>query len=336
MKDIAAACGVSVATVSKALNDHTDVSEVTKKNVRSCAREMGYYPNSVARALKTNKTYNIGVLFAEGQRSGLTHDFFAHVLDSFKRAVEEKGYDITFLNCNKSRPNPMSYLEHSKYRGFDGIVAACVNFEDPNVQQLLCSDLPMVVIDCECEGKTCILSDNEAGIGQLMDLAHDLGHKRIAYVTGRDYALTQKRVGRYKEKLREFGIPIREEYIITSEYRDIERTAAATQRLLALPEIPTCILFPDDYAAYGGINAIGSKGMKIPKDLSVAGYDGISLASQIRPRLTTIRQDTERIGACAAQKLIDIIEKTNAAEPETILIPVELVKGETLAKNPET
>ena len=335
MKDIAAACGVSVATVSKALNDHTDISEETKKNIRRCAREMGYFPNSVARALKTNKTYNIGVLFVEEAHSGLTHDFFAHVLDSFKRAVEEKGYDITFLNCNKSRPNPMSYLEHSRYRGFDGVVIACVNFEDPEVQQLLHSDLPVVAIDCECEMKTSILSDNESGIQQLMDFAHDLGHERIAYITGKDSAVTQKRIRCYKEKLKEFGLPVREEYIIASEYRDIGQTAMVTTELLALPEIPTCILFPDDYAAYGGINVIRGMGMKIPEDISVAGYDGISLAAQIQPRLTTIRQDTESMGNAAAEKLIEIIEKTGETQPETVLIPGKLVKGETFAKNPE-
>ncbi len=335
MKDIAAACSVSVATVSKALNDHTDISEDTKRNIRKVAREMGYFPNSVARALKTNKTYNIGVLFVEEANSGLTHDFFAHVLDSFKRTVEEKGYDITFLNCNKSRPNAMSYLEHSRYRGFDGVVVACVNFLDPEVQQLLESDLPVVVIDYECETKTSIVSDNESGIAELMDFAHELGHERIAYITGKDSEVTQKRIRRYKEKLEEFGLPIREEYILSSEYRDIGQTAMVTTELLSLPEIPTCILFPDDYAAYGGINVIRGMGMQIPEDISVAGYDGISLACQIQPRLTTVRQDTEGMGSIAALKLIDLIEQPERSGPEKVVVTGKLVKGETFAKNPE-
>ncbi|MCR5418997.1 MAG: LacI family transcriptional regulator [Lachnospiraceae bacterium] len=335
MKDIASACGVSVATVSKALNDHADISEATKQSVRECARKMGYFPNSVARALKTNKTYNIGVLFVEEAHSGLTHDFFAHVLDSFKRKVEEQGYDITFLNCNKSRPNHMSYLEHSRYRGFDGVVIACVNFEDPEVQELLHSDLPVVAIDCECEMKTSVLSDNESGIRQLMDYAHELGHERIAYITGKASAVTEKRVRVYKEKLKEFGLPVREEYIVASEYRDISQTAMVTTELLALEEVPTCILFPDDYAAYGGINVIRGMGMRIPEDISVAGYDGISLAAQIQPRLTTIRQDTETMGSTAADKLIEIIESSKPTRPETVLVSGKLVKGETFAKNPE-
>ena len=97
MKDISETCGVSIATVSKALNGRTDISTSTKERVLEVAKKMGYVPNSSARALKTNRTYNIGVLFADEARSGLTHSYFSPVLDSFRQGVEEKGYDITFL-----------------------------------------------------------------------------------------------------------------------------------------------------------------------------------------------------------------------------------------------
>ena len=120
LKDIAARCGVSVATVSKALNNHRDIGEKTKENIRQVAKEMGYFPNSAAQALKTNRTYNIGVLFVDEAMSGLTHDYFSHVLDSFKKTAEQQGYDITFINCCKTRKNKMSYLDHARYRGFDG------------------------------------------------------------------------------------------------------------------------------------------------------------------------------------------------------------------------
>ena len=89
LKDISNACGVSVATVSKALNDHSDISEETKETIRRVAKEMGYFPNSAAKALKTNRTSNIGVLFVDDARSGLTHDYFSNVLDSFKRTAEQ-------------------------------------------------------------------------------------------------------------------------------------------------------------------------------------------------------------------------------------------------------
>ena len=120
IKDIAKACGVSVATVSKALNGHNDISQATKEKVREAARQIGYMPNSAARALKTNRTYNLGVLFVDEAQSGLTHEFFAAVLDSFKRHAEGRGYDITFINHNIGHGHS-SYLEHCRYRGVDGV-----------------------------------------------------------------------------------------------------------------------------------------------------------------------------------------------------------------------
>jgi DNA-binding LacI/PurR family transcriptional regulator len=132
IKDISIKCGVSVATVSKALNNHSDIAEATKENIKKAAKEMGYFPNSFARALKTNRTYNLGVLFVDEAHSGLTHEYFANVLDSFKVEAEKNGYDVTFINKHMGQKN-MSYYEHSKYRGVDGVVIACINFSDPDV-----------------------------------------------------------------------------------------------------------------------------------------------------------------------------------------------------------
>ena len=103
MKDISAVCGVSVATVSKALNDQSDIGQETKKRIRQVAEEMGYFPNTAAKMLKTNRSYNIGVLFNHEDYSGLTHDYYAFVLDSLKRTVEDKGYDLTFVNTSMRR-----------------------------------------------------------------------------------------------------------------------------------------------------------------------------------------------------------------------------------------
>ena len=180
MKDIAAACHVSVATVSKALNGHRDISEETKLHIKKVAKDMGYFPNSVARALKTNKTFNIGVLFVEEAHSGLTHNYFSHLLDSFKVTAEAQGYDITFLNCNKQRKDRMSYLEHSRYRGFDGVVIACVNFEDPEVIELIESNLPVVTIDRMFPNRISIVSDNEKGITDLVSYIIEKKHTKRA------------------------------------------------------------------------------------------------------------------------------------------------------------
>ena len=127
MKDIAKQCNVSVASVSKALNGYPDISEETRQLILKTASEMGYLPNSSARALKTKRSYNLGVLFVDEAMSGLTHDYFNHVLESFKRTAESRGYDITFTSGNLSGQH-ISYYDHCRYRGVDGVVIACINF----------------------------------------------------------------------------------------------------------------------------------------------------------------------------------------------------------------
>ena len=124
LKDISARCGVSIATVSKALNNQQDISIETRERIRSVAAEMGYMANAAARMLKTNRSYNIGVLFVDRRSSGLAHEFFSTVLDSVRVEAERRGYDITFINENVGNQKS-SYLQHCLYRGVDGVVIAC-------------------------------------------------------------------------------------------------------------------------------------------------------------------------------------------------------------------
>ena len=170
LKDLARECGVSVATVSKALNGQSDISAATRDRVREAARRMGYVPNMAARAMKTNRTYNLGVLFVDERQSGLAHEYFSAVLDSFKVQVEKLGYDITFVNRNLGG-RTMTYLEHCHYRGVDGAVIACVDFNDPQVVELVNSDVPVVTIDHVFNNRMAVLSDNVNGLSALVLLS---------------------------------------------------------------------------------------------------------------------------------------------------------------------
>ncbi|SEA34129.1 LacI family transcriptional regulator, purine nucleotide synthesis repressor [Lachnospiraceae bacterium NK3A20] len=332
LKDIAAACGVSVATVSKALNNHNDVSDATKERIRKTAMELGYMPNSAAKALKTNRTYSIGILFVDEAQSGLTHDYYAALLDSFKRTAESMGYDLTFINCNKTRANNMSYLAHARYRNFDGVCIACVDFYDPEVVELVRSDIPIVTIDHVFNNRMVVLSDNVQGIRDLVKYIYKMGHRKIAYIHGADSAVTQSRLSSFYKTTYELGLSIPDEYICEAPYRSTDETYRQTKKLLQLPDPPTCILYPDDFAAFGGINAIRSLGLRIPEDISVAGYDGIRIGRHILPRLTTIRQDTETIGGKAARMLISLIEHPKTTLVETAMVEGSLYEGETVAK----
>lgn len=331
MKDISNACHVSVATVSKALNDRGDISKETKERICQIAKEMGYLPNSSARALKTNRSYNLGVLFADEARSGLTHSYFSHVLESFRQEAEKNGYDITFIN-NRANDGTFSYYEHSRYRGVDGVVIACVNFESEEVQELMNGDLPVVTIDYVINNQTCILSDNVQGMEELVSYIIACGHTKIAYIHGADSAVTQNRIATFRHVMEKHGIEVPASYIKEGVYHAPEVSAGLTEELLSLQERPTCIIYPDDFSCFGGINVIQRSGMKIPQDISVAGYDGQRIAQVIEPRITTYKQNTEELGRLAAKKLIERIEKPESSVIERVAVKGKLIRGKSVRR----
>lgn len=321
MKEIAKRCNVSVATVSKAMNGYSDIGIETKNFILKTASEMGYLPNSSARALKTKRSYNLGVLFVDEARSGLTHDYFNHILESFRKTAQERGYDITFTN-GKVSGQKMSYYEHCRYRGVDGVVIACVDFYTEEVLELVRSEIPVVTIDHVFDGRISVVSNNAQGMEKLVLFLYQKGHRKIAYIHGADSSVTRARLTSFYRTTQSLGLEIPEEYIRTAPYRDADRAAEETGALLDLPDPPTCILYPDDYAAFGGFNEIRERGLKVPDHVSIAGYDGIMAARILEPKLTTLCQDTVAIGRIAAEKLIDLIEN-----PKTALIDKFTVDG---------
>lgn len=327
MKDIALKCGVSVATVSKALNGYSDIGEETRDIVKKAVAELGYFPNSAARALKTNRTYNIGVLFVDEAQSGLTHEYFARVLDSIKVRAENKGYDITFINHHIGT-RAMSYYEHCRYRNVDGVVIACVNFDEPEVVELINSDIPVVTIDHIFNNRTAIMSDNIGGMREIVQYVHSMGHQKIAYIHGVDSSVTKDRLTSFYKTVEELKLQIPEVYIRDGIYHDTQSAALQTRALLALKDRPTCIIYPDDFACIGGINEIKEQGLIIPDDISVVGYDGLHFTQVLEPKLTTLKQDTFTLGREAADHLINLIEK-----PKTTLISRVVVKGTLLTGN---
>ncbi|MBO6214929.1 MAG: LacI family DNA-binding transcriptional regulator [Lachnospiraceae bacterium] len=319
VKDIAAACKVSVATVSKALNGYPDISETTRESIKAKARELGYMPNLAAVTLKTNRTYNLGVLFFDEAKTGFTQEFFARILENVKEEAEKKGYAITFIN-NRIGKREVTYTEHCKYRGFDGVVIACVHYDDPEVIELVRSDIPVVTIDHVFHEAISITSDNFKGISDLVQYAYDCGHRRIAFIHGAPSTVTNDRMTGFYRKVEELGLDIPDEYVKECEYRDTEKAGKLTKHMLKLKIPPTCILYPDDYTATGGINAIKSMGLTIPDDISVIGYDGTSYSELAEPRLTTLKQDTVNMGKLAAKKLIELIEKPKTTMKEHMVV----------------
>jgi DNA-binding LacI/PurR family transcriptional regulator len=332
IKDIAASCGVSAATVSKALNGQADVGPQTRRRILQAARAMGYMPNSAARALKTNRTYDLGVLFADEADSGLMNEYFSAVLNAFRGEAERRGYDITFINRNIG-VRRASYLEHCRYRGVDGVAAACVDFTDPDVLELIASGLPVVTVDKTFAACPSVLSDNAEGVRQLVHHLVTLGHRRIACIHGESHsAVTEQRMAGFCRACADHGLSVPQDYVRAASYHDAAGCAAQTRLLLALSPRPTAILFPDDFSALGGMRAVQEAGLAIPGDCSVCGYDGVLLASVMSPPLTTYRQNTGALGRMAADRLIAQIEHPDSkpgAEP--CVVNGELEPGGTAA-----
>lgn len=326
---IAEKCGCSTATVSKALNGAPDVSEETAQRIRSAAKAMGYTPNAAARALKTSRSYSFGVLFEDATQSGLTHEFFSRILEAFKHRAEELGYDICFISSRLGQ-REISYTEHARYRNCDGVLIASVNFTDPGVIELASGKIPVVAIDFIFEGCGSIESDNLRGIEDLVTYIYSQGHRKIAFIHGEDTSVTRLRVTGFHRTCRKLGLKIPEEYVIPAIYHDSTSSAEATKQLLALKDPPTCILYPDDMSYIGGLTYLEKQGLRVPEDISCAGYDGMKFSQMLRPKLTTLQQDAETMGTRAADELARAVSEGKLYVPGRHTIPGKLLPGNSV------
>lgn len=331
IKDISKKSGYSTSTVSKALNGSSEIGEETSIFIKKVANEMGYFPNAAARLLKTNHSNNIGVLFIDEMQSGLAHEYFSAVLNSVKDESERLGYDITFISRNIGE-KPMSYYNHCKYRNCDGVVIACVDFNDHEVIELIQSEIPTVTIDHIFNDCTAILSDNLRGVTDLVQYVYDNGHRKIAFIHGENTSVTQRRLSGFYRTCKKLGINIPENYIKTARYHDPKSSGLATRELLQLSDPPTCIMYPDDFSFIGGMNEIEKHGLRIPEDISVTGYDGIYLSQVLRPKLCTFKQDTEALGREAASNIVMAITDKKTYIPKQIWIEGQLMAGNSIKK----
>ena len=331
IKDISKACGVSSSTVSKVLNGYSDISKETAERVLAAAIKMGYTPNVAARMLKTNRSNSLGVLFVDEMQSGLLHEYFSAMLNSFKDEAELRGYDITFINQNLGT-YPLSYLAHCRYRKCDGVIIACVDFNDPGVVELMRSEIPVVTVDYTFDQCSAVVSDNVLGMSELVAYIASQGHRDIAFIHGEPTSVTHNRLTSFYRTCGSLNIQVPNEYVRASRFHDPQSSARITEELLDLKHPPTCIIYPDDICILGGRAALESRGLSIPDDVSIAGYDGALLSEVMRPPLTTIRQDTDTLGKQAADILIEAIENPKTYLPRQVLVPGTLIPGGTVKK----
>jgi len=331
IKDIAKKCGVSTATVSKALNDCSDISAATKKRVRDMAAELGYFPNSQAKALKTSKTNTIGIVFADKIGSGIRHSHFSSVIDSFKVTVENHGYDIMFIGSGNGADQKMTYYEHCLYRNVDGVLIACVDFYDSEVIALMRSRIAVVSIDFFSKRDYSVYSDSRQGMRDIIEYVYGMGHRKIGYIYGDTSQVTSVRLDTYIETMKQLGLTVEIDYVKQSRYNDIDSAKKLVSQMLKLYDPPTCIIMPDDISAYGAFIAAEELGMKSPDDISIVGYDGIQMGQLLKPNITTVYQDAKLLGTSAANLLLKLIRGEEIPETQRqIVIETQLLKGQSV------
>lgn len=330
LKDIAKECGVSFSTVSKALKGSSEISQETQKFIQNKAAEMGYHPNLAARTLRTNRTYNIGVIFEDKTGAGFQHQYFAKIISGLQDYVQQKGYEITFTTHTYDKD--FDYYNHARSRNFDGVAILSTDFNRPSIETLVKSEIPTVTLDYFYDDThSAVMSDNRAGIEELVEYVISKGHKKIAMIHGENTLVTQERIEKFKEICAKHSIHIPENYYAEGLYHDPITSSEATTILMDLPDPPTCILYPDDYSALGGIRELNQRNLVPGKDISVTGYDGIMLTSLLNPPLSTYEQAGEEIGKKMAEALVENIEKGSDYENRRVLVTGRLIKGGTIA-----
>lgn len=333
IKDVARKCGVSVATVSKALNNCSDISTATKLRVKAVADELGYFPNAQAKALKTSRTNTIGIIYANRLGSGLKHVYFSAIIESFKSMIEKSGYDLIFIGSEKSEGIEYTYYEHCKHRNVDGVLIACTDFYDTEICRILRSEMPVVVVDFFSKRDYSVCSDNRQGMRDILEYVYDMGHRKIGYIYGDTSQITTVRLDTFTETMKQLGVPVVFDYVKQGKYNDIKLAEKLTKEMLSLYDPPTCIIMPDDVSAFGAFIAARDMNIRIPEDLSVVGYDGIPFTQISEPNLTTVFQNTDEMGIKAAELLLSRIRNEEISEVRKhTLVETQLIRGQTVKK----
>lgn len=301
--DISKKSGFAPGTVSKALNNYYGVNADTRRKINEIARQMGYMPNANARALKAKRSHNLGVLFYLRDSLDLGQHLFIQILNEFKRVTEAHGYDIMLLSKGKDL-GAQAFVKHCHIRQLDGVLIFG-DYGSDLVQELMSSDIPCVGFDYLGDLISGVMCDNYEKTKELVTKLIEMGHERILFLTGEDNYVTEERKRGFADAFRQTG---RERLpCVRACYSNPELCYELTEKLF--PELkPTAIIYPDDYSAVGGINALRRLNLSIPQDVSVASFDGSIYSQLTSPPLTCVRQDVKKIGEALAEKLIKIIE----------------------------
>lgn len=334
IKDIARICGVGVSTVSRAINDHPDINPETKQMIKDAIERYGYVPNNSARNLKRTDTTTIAILV-----KGITNPFFSDMIKVIEDKAMKRGYTVVLRHVEYGEDEVDTALELTKERRLKGIVFLGGYFyhSEDKLNKL---NIPFVMATAGCApakmNKALYSSftvDDEKEGYKVTKYLIELGHKDIAILCGEreNISVGQLRLAGYKRALKEAGIPVREEYICPMrediEYYSFLNGYETARELLDGNEKVSAIFAISDILAIGACRAIADRGLRVPDDISVAGYDGIDMCRFMTPTLTSLRQPVKEIADASGELLFDMIEGLKGNEHR--VFEGELIIGES-------
>jgi len=301
LRDVARMAGVNPSTVSRVLNDDTafQVSELVRERILEAAQVLRYQPNRLARGLKSHKTFMLALAVPN-----MADPFFARMYAGAARAAEAAGYLMVLVDqSGLERLLPKVTAE------VDGLLLATARLEDPILQELQDKGMPFVLVNRRSEtalGLATVRSDDRLGARLAVEHLLRLGHTRIAHLGGNAaYSTAYDRRAGYLEAMDRAGLPVRAEWLVEAGFTP-EDGARGAEKLLELREAvrPTAIFAVNDLTAVGCLAVLGERGIAVPAEISVVGFDDVLVSRYCHPPLTTVMVEAETIGTVAVERLL--------------------------------
>lgn len=324
--EVAEKAGVSLGTVSRVLNNSSHVAPATRERVASVMREMGYVANRQARSLKGSKTNIIGMLVPD-----LGTGYIGEIISGVDAELALHELDLMLFTTHRAAIKEANYVANMVEGMVDGVLLVLPRNPADYIGSLTRSSFPFVLIDHQGTSSPCtaVGAANWQGGYNATEYLIKLGHRRIGFITGwMDLGAAIDRLEGYKSALKTNHIPEDERLIFEGTFLQTDGYSGACA-LMDLDNPPTAIFASNDVMAMGAMDAVRAKGLRVPEDISIIGFDDIPQAGMVRPALSTIRQPLKQMGGLATQMLIDQLKNPDLA-PSRVELPTELVvRGST-------
>jgi LacI family transcriptional regulator len=322
IKDVARHAGVSTMTVSRVVNNSGYASEETRARVGQAIAELGYVPNAVARHLRSKRTRTVALVLSD-----ITNPFFTTIARGVEDVAAARNFAVMFCNTDESEPEENKYLQMLIERQIDGVLLVPSGSSPEPFRLLRSHNVPVVVLDRRVPSPSVdqVRSDSEAGAFRLVGHLLELGHTRIAMLSGyRSITTSADRIAGYERALTEARIDVDPALICAAGFA-VEAGSAMARQVLATRPRPTAIFAGNNFIAFGAIRAIRQIGLRVPEDVSLVCFDDVPDEWAIDPFMTCIVQDAYAMGRKAAELLLARLTSNRPAKPRSIVLPVRFV-----------